>query len=306
MNQTVSSISIQLWNSWQAPLLTITAASTCEVNNCVWTWAHISLCLRCLAQSQTRKSCITPNGPNEDGLSRSGWEQNSGPLEDWHVRTHNGWHCSWRGHVTGVGGWLQRFVHEGKSVGSLEDETKFWCICLNVFIWGRRTKHPCGCAHTLAAREPERWFYRLTALWPDTKWFPAPSSVCCQFSCPSGLPCPPSSRLDFMKHKTPGQLLMTPDISLSSRMTLISHRKTLTSHTGNNTRPVYPQEKLLSLPIPWATNMSDHWKAIGSASWAFLKTGSHKLWDGMARAWFSYSCKLNLLGSGTKKSDWRQ
>lgn len=149
-------------------------------------------------------------------------------------------------------------------------------------LWGRRTKHMCDCTRT-CSREGARallgdlWFYRLTARWPNKKWFPAPSSVCCQFSCPSKLPCPPSSRLDFMKHKTQGQLLMTPDISLSSRMPVIHTETRWPASKVTKLGPLWPQEKLLSLPIPRATNMSDYWKPIGSALWVFLKTRSLKV-----------------------------
>lgn len=119
-------------------------------------------------------------------------------------------------------------------------------------------------------------------------------------------PQPSSSWLDFMKRKTQGQLLMTPDISLSSRMPVIYTETRWPATQVTKLGSLRLLEKSLSLLIPRATNMSVYWKPIGLASWVFLKKGAPRLATGYMLRYspsmvFIILFTLNLLESGSKK-----
>lgn len=136
------------------------------------------------------------------------------------------------------------------------NNTKAWKMKPNVdaFAWmssrGRRTKHTCDCTRT-CSREGARgllgdlWFYRLTALWPDKKWFPAPSSVCCQFSCPSKLPCPPVLPVGLYEAQNPGS---------TAHDTRYKFIFTHASHKGNETRPTLTAGKTAVTAEPSSEN----------------------------------------------------
>lgn len=129
------------------------------------------------------------------------------------VTAHNAWNCWRHGHVRGVKRLAARVVHESVRVRRLQKGWKkpgkqkaYIHFCLLACLYERwRVKRVCVRAlvcvrvswdgsHALLGA---LWFYRLTDLWPDIKWFPVPSSVCCQFNCPSAVssPRPPGSAI---------------------------------------------------------------------------------------------------------------
>lgn len=186
-----------------------------------------------------------------------------------------------------------------KSVAkSLEDETKCRCVCSNVFEGGEQSTRVTARAR-VAVREPVVFW----AISDFTGWLLCdPIKNDSQPRHPSAVSsavrlsflAPPSSRLDFMKHKTQGQPLMTPDISSSSRMPVTHTETRWPVAKVTKLGPLWPQEKLLSLPIPRATNMSAYWKPIGSALWVFPKTRclkvGHKLYFASSLVNVAFQC----------------